>query len=431
MTVGSDPSGPPAGPRSLSRRQRVRNAPAPARINLSDERITVTLATILIALMTIQILGPISNVVQIAIILLLGLVHWQATLASTPKVWLVLAYPLLALASTFWSSAPDATFRYAAQFVFTAMGAMILAVALPPRRFVVAVFLANALVAIGSLFSGRYGLSMEGPVMIGLTGSKNQIALVSQFTIAAGAAVFLDKSQAKWLRASTLLGGAVALMLLVQAKSAGGIITAIGATAAFLGLMFLRQFPAAVRVGAVIAAIIVVTPAVVMKDAIVDQASHISATVFKKDATLSGRTYLWAQADRLIDLRPVVGHGYRSIWLGDSVTTTGLLRWAQLPDGRGFNFHNTFKEVTVDTGYVGLALFVFLMTLGGAMLLIRFLRDGAVFWAFAFAMYLTAVARAFAELVIGPFVAGSFIIFSLVCYAGLKAIAEARQGQRP
>lgn len=413
--------GPRPGSAPLGRVERVRRGPAPVRIDLADQRITHVLATLLLALMTVQILGPVSNVIQIAIILLLGAIHWRSALVSLPKIWLVLAYPLLALASTYWSSAPDITFRYSAQFVFTTLGAIMVAVSLGPSRFVSAVYLANALVALGSLFSGRYGPSMEGPVMIGLTGSKNQMALVSQLTIAAGVAVFLDKSQPRWLRASTLVGGGVALLLLIQAKSATGIITAIGAAAAFIGLMLLRQFPVWIRVAAVVAAMTVVIPGVVMKDAIVEQAARISTTVFKKDPTLTGRTYLWAQADRLIEQRPIVGHGYRSIWLGKSVTTQGLLRWAQLPDGKGFNFHNTFKEVTVDTGYVGLALFVFSTVLAGVMLLIRFLREGSVFWAFAVATYLTCVARAFAELVIGPFVAGAFTLFCLACYAGLRA----------
>lgn len=404
----------------LSRVERVRRAPAPIRIDLADPRITEALVTILIALMTIQILGPINNLMQIAIIMMLAAVHWRGALQSTPKVWLVLAYPLLALASSYWSTAPEVTFRYSAQFVFTAVAAIVLAASLAPQRFLRAVYIASAVVAIGSLFSGRYGASMEGPVMIGLTGSKNQMAFLSQLTVASAVAVLVDKAQPRLIRASTVIAGLIALALLVQAKSAGGILTAIGATGAFIGLMALRPFRPSVRVGVVIFALLVATPAVVMKDAILEQAQRVSQDVLKKDATLTGRTYLWAQADRLIEQRPIVGHGYRSVWLGKSVTTTGLLRWAQLPDGKGFNFHNTFKEVTVDTGFVGLALFVVSMAVAGFLLLGRFLRDGSILWAFFFATYLTYVARAFAELIIGPFSSAGLILGVMACYAALR-----------
>lgn len=424
MTVGDPPSEGAAG----ARMRRVRQAPAAFQLDLADRRLTLALATLLVGLMTVQILGPISNVMQLGIIGLLALVHWRSTLTNIPRVWLFLAYPALTVASTYWSSAPDVTFRYAFQFALTAFGALVVASALGPRQFLVAIFLANMLVAVGSVFTPRYGMSMEGPVLIGLTGSKNQIALVSQLTLASGAAIFVDKTQHRVLRGMTLVAAAIALMLLIQAKSATGILTALGCTAAFLGLMFIRRFPAPIRVGAVLAGLVIVLPVVAMKDAVVEQAQHISATVFKKDPTLTGRTYLWAQADRLIDQRPVIGHGYRSIWLGKSVTTTGLLRWASLTDGRGFNFHNTYKEVTVDTGFAGLILFIGSMGLAGFVLLMRFLREGTVFWAFFFATYLTFLARSFAELVIGPFVAGALILFCIACYSTLKVPPERPEG---
>lgn len=427
MSLGQDrPAAPATGSKPLGRAARVRRGPAAAQLDLADPRLTQALATILIALMTIQILGPISNVLQIGIIMLLALVHWRSALESMPKVWLVLAYPVMALASSYWSSAPDVTFRYSAQFLFTAMGTIVVAASLGPRRFLSAIYVASALVAIGSLFSGRYGSSMEGPVMIGLTGSKNQMAFLSQLTLASAVAIFVDRSQPRLLRASTVIAGLIALSLLIQAKSAGGILTAIGATAAFLGLMALRPFPASVRVAAVVIGILVATPAIIMKDTLIEQTQRVSLNLLKKDATLTGRTYLWAHADRLIEQRPIVGHGYRSIWLGKSVTTQGLLRWAQLPDGRGFNFHNTFKEVTVDTGYIGLVLFILSMGVAGFLLLARFLREGTVVWAFFFATYLTYVARAFAELIIGPFSAATLILGCIACYAALIRPTESQ-----
>ena len=184
--------------------------------------------------------------------------------SSLPKVWIFLAYPMLAIASTYWSSAPDVSFRYSVQLAFTVMGGLVVAAALDPRRFMTALYVGSAIVALGSLFSGRYGPSMEGPVMIGLTGSKNQMAFVSQLTLAAAAAIFLDKTQSKFLRATTPVAAMIAFTLLVQAKSATGILTALGAAAAFLGLMFLRRFPPRIRLVAVLAGLVLVTPMVVM-----------------------------------------------------------------------------------------------------------------------------------------------------------------------
>lgn len=427
MMVGGEQST-ERGPRSSGRSQRVRTAPPAFQLNFANPQLALVASTLLVTLATIQVFGPISNLVQIALVLGLGAVHWRAVASSLPKVWIFLAYPMLAIASTYWSSAPDVSFRYSVQLAFTVMGGLVVAAALDPRRFMTALYLGSAIVALGSLFSGRYGPSMEGPVMIGLTGSKNQMAFVSQLTLAAAAAIFLDKTQSKILRATTPVAAMIAFTLLVQAKSATGILTALGAAAAFLGLMFLRRFPPRIRLVAVLAGLVLVTPMVVMKDAIIEQAQYVSTTVFKKDATLTGRTYLWAQADRLIEQRPIVGHGYRSVWLGKSVTTTGLLRWANLPDGRGFNFHNTFKEVTVDTGVVGLVIFTFTLGLIGWMMLRRFLEDGTVYWALFFSTYLSYLARAFTELIIGPFAATGLILFAFAAYAATRRTTAAPSG---
>lgn len=396
--------------------RRLRLGPAPTDANLAVRGAFFVCTTVL-TLMSIQILGPISNVLQLLLLAVLAGLFWRQVVQGLSRSWILLLYPALAVASTFWSSDPDITFRYAIQFFITALAAILVATALAPRSFLAAVYIANVLVVVGSIFSGRYGASMEGPVLIGLTGSKNQMALVCQLTLASAVAVMVDRTQARWLRLSTIGGVIVALILLIQAKSAGGILTAIGTTLAFVGLMLLRPLPRKLRITAVIAGLLIVTPMVVMKDAIVEQAQRISTDVFKKDATLTGRTYLWAQADRLIEQRPAIGHGYRSVWLGKSVTTTGLLRWANLPDGRGFNFHNTFKEVTVDTGFLGLAVFVFTLGVGGFLLFARFLAEGTIVWAFFFATYLSFVARAFAELIVGPFTAGTVILFCMILYA--------------
>ncbi len=397
------------------------------KLDFTNRLVSQILITALITLMTIQVFGGISNLAQIAIVLALLALHWKEIAQNLPGIWGFLLLPLLAAASFIWSDAPDVSLRYGLQFLFTVFAGLMIPILIGPTRFVTSIYISSVIVALGSLMSGRYGNSMEGPVMIGLTGSKNQMAFVSQLTLASSAAIFLDTTQSKLLRASTVVAALIALALLIQAHSATGILTAIGATAAFVGLLALKLFKPPVRVALIAGALIIVTPAVVMKDALIEQAAHISETVFKKDATLTGRTYLWAHADRLIEQNPVVGHGYRAVWLGNSVTTTGLLRWAGLTDGRGFNFHNTYKEVTVDTGYVGLVIFTATLAGIGLMLLGRFVADGSLAMAFFFSTYLTYGARSFTELILGPFASTTLILFALGGYGVLKWEEERRR----
>jgi len=341
---------------------------------VGDSAIVQIQVTMVIALMTIQIIGPASNVAQFGLTLLIAAHAWRSMLISLPKLLIFLAYPLLTIASTLWSEVPDVSLRYSTQFAFTAVAGLLIGAAISPRGLVGALYVANLIVVVGSIATPRYGMSEEGVVLIGLTGSKNQIAAVAQIALSSALAVLIDKEQPTWLRRSTPLAAAASIMLLIQAHSATGTVVAIGETMVFGALVLLRPLRPRTRLGLILAALLVMTPLFMVRNTLAAQVQQTSLSLLNKDATLTGRTYLWAQADRLIALRPVLGHGYRAVWLGKSMTTIGLLRWTGLPDGRGFHFHHTYREVTVDTGRVGVSLFILSIALIGVGLLAKSCR---------------------------------------------------------
>ncbi|OJU08257.1 MAG: hypothetical protein BGN86_03445, partial [Caulobacterales bacterium 68-7] len=318
-------------------------------LEAKKDRICQILCCIIVALMTQQVLGAISVLLQLMLVGGLVLLKWQQIILRVGKAWPVLLFPVFALLSTLWSDDPSVSFRYGLQLVFTYLVAIAVAASITPSRLVGAIYLASLIIAILSILSGRQGNSEVGPVLVGLTGSKNQIAALAQLLLAACPLLFFDRSHSRFLRTTALVTAPAAFYLLIQAQSATGILTAIGATGLIVGLMALRVIPPTGRVAALVAVVLLAAPFVILKDLIIEQAQSVSTTVFKKDATLTGRTYLWRQADRLIEERPVVGHGYRATWLGKSATSIGLLRWADVPDPRGFNFHSTYKELRVDT----------------------------------------------------------------------------------
>jgi len=71
---------------------------------------------------------------------------------------------------------------------------------------------------------------------------------------------------------------------------------------------------------------------------------------------LSGRIYIWQFVDLEIAKKPLFGWGYRSIWLvgPDSPTLTDTGSWV----GRMPSAHNGYLDMMLDTGYVGLILFI-------------------------------------------------------------------------
>jgi exopolysaccharide production protein ExoQ len=73
------------------------------------------------------------------------------------------------------------------------------------------------------------------------------------------------------------------------------------------------------------------------------------------DATLTGRTELWALVLNLIDERPTLGWGYSAMWLPDDSLTKTIshtVGWS-VPQA-----HNAFLEVALELGVVGLTVVI-------------------------------------------------------------------------
>jgi exopolysaccharide production protein ExoQ len=72
--------------------------------------------------------------------------------------------------------------------------------------------------------------------------------------------------------------------------------------------------------------------------------------------SLSGRVFIWDFVNSEIAKRPILGWGYRSFWLvgPDSPALTDIGSWVRtMPSS-----HNGYLETMLDTGYIGLVLFV-------------------------------------------------------------------------
>lgn len=87
-----------------------------------------------------------------------------------------------------------------------------------------------------------------------------------------------------------------------------------------------------------------------------------------KDATLTGRTELWATGLGYIAERPLQGLGYRSFWVAGFAPAEELWAMFDVPSGAGFNFHNTYISNAVEIGLIGLGLQIAIMY-GGALLM--------------------------------------------------------------
>jgi exopolysaccharide production protein ExoQ len=107
-----------------------------------------------------------------------------------------------------------------------------------------------------------------------------------------------------------------------------------------------------------------------------------SERLFDKDATLTGRVYLWQRAYDLINETPWLGRGFRSFWLQGNPDAEGLWQYAGIVSRDGFNFHNTAIEILVHLGWFGVIVYGLVITLALGFLVARFVMRPNLFVCF-------------------------------------------------
>ncbi len=362
-------------------------------------------------------IGPFLILGEAALLGLLILTRPQVALEVVSRWWPLMLTPIIATLSAVWSEAPETSLRYGAQFIFTMFMGVLIARLLSPRRFLM-VFCASVFVfCVLCILHGRQGTSADGMVLIGLTGSKNQLGYEAQLLMMSALALLLMGVRFVALRWLAVLSFPLAAYLVLEVNSATALLMAVGGSAAMLGLWFLQRFTPGGRLATLVAAMVVLAPISLVIPEIIDAMNHFLFDTLNKDPTLTGRVFLWAAADDLAARKPLFGYGYQAIWIGDSSESIGLRRMAGVSDGRTFHFHDQFRQFRVDTGLVGLIAFVGVLAAMGFAMLRRVLLRPDVPTAFFFVLYLLMVLRAFTDIIIMPFSIHTILFAAMGVYA--------------
>jgi exopolysaccharide production protein ExoQ len=342
----------------------------------------------------------------------------RAELASVLlRWWPLLLAPLIAAVSFIWSETPDISMKYGVQLLATAFVGLLIARCLSPTKFVTALFLATLLFCVMSIASGRQGAASEGTVLIGLVGSKNQMSAMGYTLAFAAFATAVNPLAPRLARILTLPGFLIGGYVVATTASATAVLMTIGCLGLFAALLVLQPLSPAGRIGAVLALVLVCSPIVLLLPEIERAITDFIINVLHKDPGLTGRDFLWAQADRMIAAKPILGHGFQSFWLGGSPEAVALLQAFRIDDPRSFNFHNTFRQVAVDTGFFGLT--VFAATLGFSLLagLRQLTLRPTIATTFCFTFLAAAVARMYTEMMMVTFSIHTALIFTCLAYA--------------
>jgi len=356
--------------------------------------------------------GPVLVALQFALFGLLALTRPGELLQTIIRWWPLMLLQILALASSFWSSVPDMTARYAAQALYTTLSALFLARLLGPRKFLIILTCSAFTFCVLSMLYGRQGSSFHNTVLIGLTGSKNQMAFEALMLLMAAISTLMLSRLSPLVRWIAILAVPFAMYLLIATESSTALVLGIVGSLLVIGCRFAERFSPGGRLGAVLMGFAILTPMTLLLPEINAGVDHFLFDTLNKDPTLTGRTQLWDRADDLIARRPVVGWGFQAIWMGDSEDTIALRRLTNIEDGRVFNFHQQWRQIGVDTGWLGILIYALTAIVAIFAGFRQFLLRPSVPTSFYFVTFTLLVARSFVEIILA-----TFSIHAIVFYA--------------
>ncbi|MEP7222692.1 MAG: O-antigen ligase family protein [Novosphingobium sp.] len=309
---------------------------------------------------------------------------------------LLLALPLLAIASTVWSDAPSRTLRAGMQLFITFAAAIILAKRCPPELLIGTLMVSVMVIGIQIMpyvpDTLANGYPLRGPL-----GSKNALGFTAQLGVLLSFATLLNPEMPRPLRIAALIFLPYFFWLINLSQSAGSLTS----TAIFLFVFFsslaLGRFPMTVRWTATVIMLVVIAVLYPYLADLSESLAGAGTQALGKDTTLTGRTMLWRVAEDFASRRPMLGYGYGSFWRQGYVEAEALWRAFGIRSRMGFNFHNEYIEMRVGLGVVGMGLLI--ATNVGIFLLsiYRQLTTPSVTIAFFLALQTAFYARTFAE----------------------------------
>jgi exopolysaccharide production protein ExoQ len=348
----------------------------------------------------------------------------------------VFAIPAVAIFSTIWSEAPRETLKYGLELAITVTAGLLISSAASQVAVLRAMAVAFLIYIGVSLVGGgtvAIGVGAGGSAFSGLTESKNLLADIAStgVLVALGVTLMALRDRA-WL----WVGLGVALLMLgvytvTAARSAGALLGLGMGVGAILALLPLLKAGKAVRAWlTTMTAVILIAVGLSyrwLSQALIDW----GAQTFDKDPTLTGRTYLWYRAADLIYEKPLLGRGYYAFWLQGNTDAEGLWRYFGIDNRGGFTFHNTFVEILVTLGWLGLVIIGLTVLVGVVALVRRFVvrpNLALVFWV---GVLLYQLARTPIETIgIAPFYFSTVLAFAALG-AAFGRVNSPRFARRP
>ena len=283
-----------------------------------------------------------------------GLVMFNRdTLPTYLRGWPTLILPVLCIVSTLWAPSSNEAIRKGLQMALTGAVAIYAVSRLSPRQIIAIYYLGETFGAVMSVLSPN----IQGGNWTGVFGQKNFLAVHMFILYATGLMIMLDNGANKWLRVSTACFVPLSAMLIFLTHSATTLLLLIGASTALLGHAFFWQPIARVRhmrTFIVLSMLLVGGVAGLLLFGLFQfDAVNTLLDALGKDSTLTGRTFLWNMAERIMNEKPLTGVGANGFWRPELGAANAITTYFDYSRFVKFSFHNSYLENGVQFGYPG------------------------------------------------------------------------------
>ena len=298
---------------------------------------------------------PIPTLSQAAILLVAGLlvVRYRARcLRALPGLLPFAAFLALATASTLWSQSPGASARRAlslatllifALYSFSALGLLRTCRIQVASMWIVAF---ASLIAAAVVPSSGFDYGELAGAVRGVFQQKNSLGEAMTTGLLALSYMVLHRRRVVWTDGIHL---AVAIGMIVLSRSTTSLLLAAGVAAATIGLLLLSRgivWAGLCLLGGCMLVTLILGVLIASPDSLLE--------ALGKDATLTGRSAIWAAIGHAVAGTPLLGFGYSAFWLPDSVTVQRI--WAEL-EWHTPSAHSGYLDTLLELGVVGLVQF--------------------------------------------------------------------------
>jgi exopolysaccharide production protein ExoQ len=308
--------------------------------------------------------------------IILALARPGAFLRTLNANWLLVGLAAMTLASVAWSVAPDISLRRGFALFMTTLFGLWFASRWDWRQMILIIASTFALLAMASTVMALAvpAIGVDNQIHIGawkgVWWEKNTLgAMMALGAVSGWAAVRVDPGRLLlWIGVAVLCS---ALVLLSTSKTA--LLALLLGTGGVIGIALCRRGFGFAALMLFLLLTSISAFALVMLVAPVEAIEALG-----RDATLTGRTDIWAVLIGQIEARPWTGYGYMAYWAAD----TGPVFWVrQATDWDVPTAHNGWIETALAIGVPGMGLMAFVYLQAMARAAGRLFSGGETYWA--------------------------------------------------